>query len=383
MDRRQYLKLSAATAFTPLSAAAGTSGIAAPDAVREINMAYDGRFLSPGEHVAALARIVEERDIQPDFYGVGGAVTQLEEVFATLSGKEAGLYLPSGTLANQLAIKVLSGNKSKVLVQDDSHIYRDEADAAQLVHNKRLVSMTPGGQRLGHSDLLDAIDHYRGNEVFETGIGAISVENPVRRRLEETVDFGELEKISAFAREQKIGLHLDGARLFMASQWTGNSIEAYSTLFDTVYFSLYKYLGARAGAVLTGDAAVIDEVKFWMKPLGGVAFQSWPDAAIALDSLDGIEQRLGDVREQSETLLSGIGQLPGLRIERIPHGCHAAKLYVDAVDAGEFTTRLYDRHNILLRDPTRDGFIMLKMNETLLGVSPASIYEAFTDALQT
>ncbi len=380
MDRRQYLKLSGATALTPLLGTATSS--AAPDerVAPEINMAYDGRFLSPVETAEQLSQIVRKRDIEPDFYGQGGAVAELEQVFARLSGKEKGLYLPSGTMANQLAIKVLSGDKSKVFVQDDSHVYRDEADAAQLVHSKRLMPIALAGDQLTFDDLMRAVDDYRAREVFETGIGAISIENPVRRRLEQTVDISELEKISRFAREQGIGLHLDGARIFMAAQWTGSSIEAYSRLFDTVYFSLYKYLGSKAGAVLTGDASVIDEVKYWMKPLGGVEFQVWPDAALALESLDGIDERLSAIQERSEVLLAGINALPGFRVERVANGCHASKLFVDAPDVEAFTTRLYDRHNILLRDPVDEGYIMLKMNETILYVSPEKIYEALSDA---
>ena len=157
--------------------------------------------------------------------------------------------MPSGTMANQLAIKVLSGDNVKVFVQETSHVYRDEADAAQLVHDKRLIPLAKGEPYFTAEELDASIGYHKSGEHFNTGIGAVSIEVPVRRNDGRMIPFEELKRVSAYCRKQNIKLHLDGARLFMASAWSGVPVKEYSSHFDTVYISLYKYFGASAGAV--------------------------------------------------------------------------------------------------------------------------------------
>ena len=292
MNRRNLLQLGGAASMLPfLNVAISNASTVTPAVNRpNVNMTSDGRFISPVEYAELLQKLINENPDMGDRYGSGGAVAKLEDEIIKTTGKEAAVFMPSGTLANQLAIKVLSGDKTKVFVQDQSHVYRDESDAAQLIHDKRLMPLAPNAANFTLEDLQAAIAHYRRNEVFETGIGAISIENTVRRRHEEIFDIDEIRKISEFARRQGIGMHLDGARLFMASTWSGVSIEEYARHFDTVYISLYKYFGAGAGAVLAGTKQTIDTVRKWMKPYGTVMFQNWHNALIALHVFDGFEK---------------------------------------------------------------------------------------------
>ena len=88
-----------------------------------------------------LQQANSKQPVKVDRYGNGGAVADLEKKFETITGKEKAIYMPSGTMANQLAIAVLSGDNTKIFVQDTSHVYRDEADAAQSVYNKRLMPL--------------------------------------------------------------------------------------------------------------------------------------------------------------------------------------------------------------------------------------------------
>jgi cystathionine beta-lyase/cystathionine gamma-synthase len=108
----------------------------------------------------------------------GRVVAELEKTFAAITGKEKAIYMLSGTMANQLAIAVLSGENSKVFVQEASHIYRDEADAAQSVFQKRLMPLAKGAAYFTAQQLQNAIDVMKEEEVFKTGIGAVSIENP-------------------------------------------------------------------------------------------------------------------------------------------------------------------------------------------------------------
>lgn len=150
------------------------------------------------------------------------------------------MFMPTGTMANQLAIKVLSGDHAKVFVQETSHVFRDEVDAAQLVHDKRLIPLAKGEPYFTLDELKQAVEYHKEAENFKSVIGAVSIEIPVRRNEGRMMPVAELKKISAYCKDNKIALHLDGARIYMASAWSGVPVKEYSSYFDTVYISLYN-----------------------------------------------------------------------------------------------------------------------------------------------
>src|SRR5690606_9519619 len=115
----------------------------------------------------------------------------------------------------------------------------------------------------------------------ETGVGVISIENPVRRRGHQMVEFDELVRVCERAREQGIRLHLDGARMFNLPQHSGRSVREHAALFDTVYVSLWKHFNAGAGAILAGDASVIEGLFHTRRMFGGGMPYAWPQAALA------------------------------------------------------------------------------------------------------
>src|SRR5439155_13110220 len=102
-----------------------------------------------------------------------------------------------------------------------------------------------------------------------TPVGAIQIESPVRRKQGELFDFDAMQKVCAMARENQIGLHLDGARIFLASAYTGISPAQYASLFDTVYVSLYKYFNAASGAILAGPKRLLDGLYHTRRQFGG------------------------------------------------------------------------------------------------------------------
>ncbi|HPG11255.1 MAG TPA: beta-eliminating lyase-related protein [Chitinophagaceae bacterium] len=252
----------------------------------------DGDFFDGIAYLQQLEEANKKQYLKVDRYGNGGAVEELEKRFATVTGKEKAIYMPSGTMANQLAIAVLSGENTKVFVQDTSHVYRDEADAAQSIFNKRLMPLAKDKTFFTAEELKQAIENLGHEEVFKSGIGCVSVENPVRRTDERMIPLDEIKKISGYCRSNNIKLHLDGARIYMASAWSGIGVKEYASYFDTVYISLYKYLGASGGAILCGDKEVIDKMPHLIKIHGGNMFGNWLNAAMALHRLDGIEERL-------------------------------------------------------------------------------------------
>jgi threonine aldolase len=295
---------------------------------------------------------------------------------------ERGLYLPSGTMANQLAIHVLSGDASKVLVQELSHVFRDEADAAQVVHGKRLVPLGPGRGCFTARELEETVRTVYESEAFPTQIGALSIENPVRRAEGEVFEINELRRVCELAKANDIRLHLDGARLFMASGYSGVGVGEYASLFDTVYISLYKYLRAPAGAILCGPEAVIGRVAQLRKLHGGDMYQNWPNAAVALHFLDGFEERFARARAKADELFAALEATGHFKVHPIPNGSNIFRLKIVDADGKRFRQHLREKWGIGV-GAQGDGFIRLSVNETQLEAPNEALVEAFEDAHRT
>jgi threonine aldolase len=379
-NRRQFIKSGSAVlpALLPFSGirAANADPLPGPDAV--INFFLDGRMYEPAEYLTELQKANADSVIAKDRYGVGGAVEQLEKKFAGVTGKERAIFMPSGTMANQLAIAALSGENAKVIVQDTSHVFRDEADAAQTIFGKRLVPLAPGEAFFSAESLKNYIKNLSSEEVFQTGIGAVSIENPVRRADGRAVPIEEIKKISEYCRANKIKLHLDGARLFLASAWTGVSIKEYGSYFDTVYISLYKYLGASAGAILCGDKSVIDQMPHLIKVHGGSMYGNWANAAMALYRLEGVEQRLQESIKRAEYIFGELNKLPGISISPLQNGTNIYSMKLSgSIDGKTIREKLSKEHQILMPRLLENNQMLVTVNETILYQSAEYVINAF------
>ena len=379
-NRRNFLKASGIAvlpAFLPAAAkAAGNNEQFVEEPI--IKFFYDGEDFNPSQYIAELQKINSKEAIKRDFYLEGGAVAAMEKKFEEITGKEKAICMPTGTLANQLAIAVLSGDNTKVFVQDTSHVYRDEADAAQAVFKKRLMSLAMGKTYFTAEELKNAIAGLKELEVFSSGIGAVSIENPVRRTEGRMVPIEEIRKISEYCRSNNIPLHLDGARIFMAAAWSGVSVKEYASYFDTVYISLYKYLGGANGAVLCGSKAVIEKMPHLIKIHGGTVFSNWFTAAMVLSRLEGLESRLKQAIKQSEEVFAGLNKIPGLKVSALDGGTNIYALELDkTIDGSKLQQRLNKEFNIRIIPPGNKGRTTLTVNETILYKEAAYIISAF------
>jgi len=386
-NRRAFLKssgLSALPLLAPtLPAFARTASPQPAPAEKAMNFIFDSGMPGPAACISMLQEINNTKPIAPDVYGDGGAVQELEKKFMEITGKERAIFMPTGTMANQLAIHVLSGENAKVFVQETSHVYRDEADAAQTVHNKRLIPLGQGQAAFTQTDLQQAVEYHQEGEVFASGIGTVSIENPVRRADGQFIPIDELKKISAYCKKQGYKMHLDGARIHLASTWSGVPIAEYASLFDTIYISLYKYLGAPSGAMLCGDKAVIDKMPHLIKIYGGSMFHNWSNAALALYNLEQIDERLKQVRKRGDELIAMLNQLPGIKISSIPNGTNIYLLQFGAgVNALQVRAKLANDHNIRMRQANESGLARFALNETLLYQDISKTLAAFKDALK-
>jgi threonine aldolase len=352
-----------------------------PDAT--VHFCSDGLSLSPAEYAQLLVRLSKEDGSAADEFTRGGAVARLEERMAELLGKESAVFLPSGTLANLLAVRLLARSGRRVLVQRDSHLLNDTGDGAQELAGLTLVPLAPAGAAFT-LDEVTAEWERAGEGRVATPIGAISIESPVRRLQGAVFDFAEMQRIAAFAREHGIGLHLDGARLFLATPYTGITPARYAALFDTVYVSLYKYFNAAGGAVLAGPGRLLDGLYHQRRMFGGSLRQAWPYAAVALHYAEGFAERFEQAARRADTLFAALHAQPGCRVLRPAGATNVTRLCLCGEGAASLPERLA-ADGILIRPALRtsagEAEFELIVNETILRRPIAATIEAFARAL--
>ncbi len=387
-NRRSFLKtagLSAVPLMVPAAAvlAANNGPYTPPGADPLVKLFGDGEMFDATGYIAELQKINMVKQIEPDRYGVGGVVADLEKKFEEITGKEKAIFMPTGTMANQLAIAALSDENAKVIVQETSHVNRDEADAAQTVFGKRLIPLAKQAAYFTAAELEQAVIYHKTAEAFNSAIGCVSIENPVRRADGRLIPLGEIKKISAYCRSNNIKMHLDGARIYMAAAWSGVPVKEYTGYFDTVYISLYKYLGASAGAILCGTGEVIGRMEHLMKIHGGTMYRNWTNAAMALHRLNGMESRLQNAKDRSAEIFEAINRLNAIKVTPLDGGTNIYALVLDKKINGKlFAQTLHNKFGIRMPLPDANNEYKISVNETLLYKETAAVIAAFKDSLK-
>jgi threonine aldolase len=383
VNRRRFLQVGTAGAAAlgwtapSASAQAGAGRGASPDD-RVVRLSGDGLGLTSPQYSRLLAQLAEERRIEVDNYSAGGVIDELEQDFARLLGKERAVFMPTGTLANNLAVRALAGGPSRVIVQEESHLYQDEGDCAQTLSHLTLIPLAAGQATFTADAVQRVLERTRTGRVA-TPVTAISIETPVRRRQGEYFDPAELQKIVSLARREGIRLHLDGARVFLQAAYTGEDVAETARPFDTVYVSLYKYFNAASGAILAGPRDLLDGMLHTRRMFGGGLSQAWPFAAVALHYLSGFGERYARAVRAGHELSATLRQAGAFTVEPIPRGTNLFRLKVRTTDAVSFRKRLAAR-GVILAAPQADTFVVA-VNETIIRVPAAELGERFASAV--
>lgn len=365
MDRRRFLS-------TPALAAA-----AAPASAEvRIHAFGDGLSLTPAEYAATLQKLAPR--IRPDEYSLGGVVEELEKRMAAELGKEAAVWLPTGTLANQLGVRLLAAPGRRVLIQEQAHLYQDSGDCVQTLSNLTLVPLAENHATYTLEQAEAAARQAVAGRVA-TPAGALVVETPVRRKAGQRFDFEQMKKLSAWAAAQRIGRHLDGARLYIEAAYTGRSVKEYAALFDTVYVSMYKYFNAPSGAILAGPRALLADLYHTRRMYGGSLSAAWPFAAVSLHYLEGFPERMARAAAVGEQVIAALERDRNFIVERIPDATNIFRLRTPGANAPAFQTRL-EAAGISARPPATETQV-LQVNETWNRLSAAEIIERFRRAL--
>ena len=343
-------------------------------------MTGDGLGLTAGDQARLLGQLADEGRIDRDSYSNGGTVQQLEEQVAALLGKERAVFMPTGTLANHLAVRALAGGTGRAIVQAESHLFNDSGDCVQTLSAITLMPLALGRATFTLEELQDVIRRTASGRVARP-VSVISIETPVRRRSGETFDEAEMDRVTAFARREGIRLHLDGARLFLQSAYTGTDVAQYARPFDTVYVSLYKYFNAVSGAILAGSRALLDDMYHTRRMFGAGLPGVWPFAAVALHHLPGFVDRFRDAVAVSESFIGRLTRHDAFTVERMPGGTNLFRLRVATPNLAAFRARLRDQ-GVDLGGVSSDGRVLVGVNETWNRVQADVLADRFVASLE-
>ena len=346
-----------------------------------VSFGGDGEPKSARSMLQALIEFEEEFGFEADSYSLGGNVQQVEEKFAEMLGKEAAVFMPTGTLANHLAVRMLCGDKPRAIVQEQSHLYQDSGDCVSRLSNINLLPLAKDRPHFTVEELRQAVEQSEQGRVL-TPVGALMIESPVRRQEGKVVPFNEMQAITDYCRERRIGTHLDGARLYMMVGATGISAKTYASLFDTVYVSLYKYFGAPFGSVLVGTAEFCDGLYHDRRMFGGGLASANFSAALALKGVEGFEERFNAAIKRATTLFDKLNTLAGIYVGRIENGSNIFPMDLSRdLDLDKFVKILQEQSiSVSLGDPDSRRST-LRVNTTILRQDVETLFAAFRSAL--
>ncbi|MGS2613371.1 threonine aldolase family protein [Micromonospora sp. LZ34] len=274
---------------------------------------------SVAEQLATL-RTMTGDDALPDCYGEGGAVAELESRVAELLGAEAAAFFPTGTMAQQVAMRYgaeLSG-RSAIGLHPLSHPVLHERDAYAVLGGLRAVRTTDA-PRNPTADEVAALDE---------PIGTLLLELPLRDAGFVLPSWDELVAVVDAARARGARVHLDGARLWESTTHFGHSLAEIAGLADSTYVSFYKSLGGHSGAALAGSAELVRYARAWRHRHGGTLFQQWPAALSALAGLTHELPRLAGYVAHARTVAAALAGLPGARVFPAPPHTHQFRLWL-------------------------------------------------------
>lgn len=260
----------------------------------------------------AMRQAMAAAPVGDDQYGEDPSVNRLQERIAELLGKEAALFVPSGTMANQIALKILTRPGDDVVVGEEAHIVWHESGAAAANSGVQFSVVGRGGL-FGAADLRDA---YKppGHIVFPP-TSLVAIENTHNRGGGVVFPQSEAVAICETARELGVASYLDGARLFNATAATGRSLAELAAPFDFVSVALSKGLGCPVGSLIAGRYAGIVRARRVRRMFGGAMRQSGILAAAGLYALDHNLSRLADDHANARLLAERLAGLRGVRLD--------------------------------------------------------------------
>ncbi len=244
--------------------------------------------------------------VRNDQYGAGGVVTQVESEVAELLGKEAAVFMPSGTMAQQIALRIWSDKRGspKVAFHPTCHLQIHEQMAYSVLHG--LTATLIGAS--------DAVIRVADVEALPEDISTLLLELPQREIGGQLPPWDELATQCCLARSKGMRLHMDGARLWECRPYYNRSYAEIASPFDSVYVSCYKILGGLPGAVLAGPADFVAAARIWLRRHGGNLHQQSPSAIAAKLGMDEHLPRIEAYVRKAQEIAAALRTLPEVRV---------------------------------------------------------------------
>ncbi len=260
-----------------------------------------------------MRRAMAEAELGDDVFGEDPSIRRLEERAAGLMGKEAAVFVASGTMGNLLAVLALARSGQEVIADADSHLFLSEGAGAAALGGIQ-VRQVPT-----ETGVMDA-DQVRGavratDDYHQPLTAAVCIENTHNRHGGVVWPLESLWAVRQAAHDEGLPVHMDGARIFNAACAQGVAVGEIAASADTVTFCVSKGLGAPVGSVLCGQEETIDRARRWRKAVGGGWREAGVLAAAGLWALDHMVDRLAEDHANARTLAEGLAELPGVRID--------------------------------------------------------------------
>ena len=298
----------------------------------------------------AMRRAMAEAEVGDDVYGEDPTVNRLQERAAEIFEKEAALFVPTGSMANQIAVKLHTRPGEEVVIEERGHIYNYEMAAMSAVSGAlaRPVRSGDGTGVLTWEEVRAAV-HANDAPYYVARTGLVALENSHNLAGGSVMTRERTEEICDGAHALGLRVHLDGARIFNAAEALRETVAALARPADSVMFCLSKGLGAPVGSLLLGGRDFIEEARRWRKLLGGGMRQAGVLAAAGLVALEETPPRLAEDHANARRLAEGLAGLPGVRVD--PERVRTNIVLFDVAGTGKAADRicavLRDEHGVL------------------------------------
>src|SRR5216684_8225167 len=248
-----------------------------------------------------------------DVFGDDPMVNELERMAAARLGKEAAVFLPSGTMGNVVGVAVNTRPGEEMIADADAHVYLYETAGAAVIAGVQIRPVATSAGVMTPAQIEAALRPR--DDLHQPITAAVTFEDTHNRHGGVVWPLEDLRAASKAARSHGLRVHLDGARIFNASVAAGTDVADIAACADTVTFCLSKGLGCPAGSVFCGSAESVDQARRWRKRLGGAMRQAGVIAATGLIALETMVDRLAEDHANARTLAEGLAELPGVKCE--------------------------------------------------------------------
>ena len=304
----------------------------------------------------AMWEAMQRADLADDVLGDSSAVTHLETKVAALLGKEAALFTPSGTMANQLAIRSICEPGDEIITHRENHIIHYETGSPAALSGCMIASLDGDGGRFSGADVTAAV---RTTDIHDPRSRMVIVENTHNRGGGAVWSPDQFNDVARAAHAADLHVHIDGARLMNATVAGGYTAEAFAAMADSVSICFSKGLGAPVGSALIGTTALIHRARRFRKMFGGGMRQSGLLAAAATYALDHNIDRLAEDHANATAFAAILDAHPAVDVEPVPGDVRTNMVFFRVDDAHAVSDHLHE-HGVAMipMGPTRVRAVM-------------------------